>query len=91
MYIGVTADLIRRVYEHKNHEKEGSFTDHYNCEFCVYYEKYNDIKQAIDRETQLKNWNRYKKIELINSKNPDWIELVKDTEIINIEDLIDRR
>ena len=87
MYVGVTSELIRRVYEHKNHEIKGSFTDNYNCEFCVYYEKYNDINQAIDRETQLKKWNRRKKIELIDSKNPDWIELVKDTEIINIEDL----
>lgn len=87
MYIGVTADLIRRVYEHKNHIIKGSYTDNYNCEICVYYEKYNDIKQAIDRETQLKKWNRNKKIELINSKNPGWKELVNDIEIINIDDL----
>ena len=87
MYIGVTNDLIRRVYEHKNHAIKGSFSDKYNCGICIYYEKYYDINQAIERENQLKKWNRYKKIELINSKNPNWIELVNDTEIINIDEL----
>ncbi len=71
LYIGVTNDLIRRVYEHKNHEIKGSFTDKYNCENCVYYEK----------------WNRKKKEDLINIKNPNWINLVNDTEIINIDEI----
>ena len=88
LYIGVTNDLIRRVYEHKNHEIKGSFTDKYNCEKCVYYEKWNNIEDAINRETQLKKWNRKKKEYLINLKNPKWIDLVNNTEILNIEEEI---
>ena len=88
LYIGVTSDLIKRVFEHRNHEIKNSFTDKYNCESCVYYEKFNDINQAIDRETQLKKWNRQKKKDLINSKNPEWISLVDDNEIINIDGII---
>lgn len=88
LYIGVTSDLIRRVYEHKNHEIKGSFTDKYNCVFCVYYEKFSDINMAINRETELKKWNRKKKENLINQKNPDWIDLVRDNDIINIEENI---
>ncbi len=87
LYIGVTSDLIRRVYEHKNHLIPNSFSDKYHCELCVYYEKYNDINQAINRETQLKTWSRKKKDNLINSKNPDWKELVNNNEIMNIDEL----
>ena len=87
LYIGVTSDLIKRVYEHKNHLIQNSFSDKYNCEFCVYYENYNDINQAIERETQLKKWSRKKKENLINTKNPDWIDLVIDNEIINIDEI----
>ncbi len=87
IYIGVTSDLIKRVYEHKNHEIPGSFSDKYNCEICVYYEKWNDINDAINRETQLKKWSRIKKESLINSKNPGWKSLVNDNEIINIDEL----
>lgn len=87
LYIGVTDDLIRRVYEHRNHIIENSFTDKYHCEYCIYYEIFNDINQAIERETQLKKWNRLKKKNLINVKNPNWIELVNDNEIINIDEL----
>ena len=47
LYIGVTNDLIRRIYEHKNHEIEGSFTDRYNCEICIYYERFNDINKHL--------------------------------------------
>jgi putative endonuclease len=88
LYIGVTNDLIRRVYEHKNHLIENSFSDKYNLGTCIYYEKYNDINQAIDRETQLKKWSRKKKEILINSKNPGWISLVNDNEIMNIDEII---
>ena len=87
LYIGVTSDLIRRIYEHKNHIFEGSFSDKYNCGICVYYEKFNDINQAFDRETQLKKWSRNKKANLINSKNPGWMSLVNDNDIVNIDDL----
>lgn len=87
LYIGVTNDLIRRVYEHKNHLFKNSFTDKYNCAICIYYEKYNDINQAIERETQLKKWSRKKKENLIISNNPGWMSLVNDNEIVNINDL----
>ena len=87
LYIGVTNDLIRRIYEHKNHLVEGSFSDKYNCGICIYYEKFNDINQAFDRETQLKKWNRKKKEDLINLKNPKWINLVNETDILNIDEL----
>ena len=88
LYIGVTNDLIRRVFEHKNHLFENSFTDKYNCETCIYYEKFNDINQAIERETQLKKWSRKKKENLINSKNPGWVSLVNDNEIISFDDIM---
>ena len=89
LYIGVTNDLIRRVYEHKNHLSKDSFTDKYNCGTCIYYEKYNDINQAIERETQLKKWSRKKKENLITSKNPGWVSLVNDNEIINIDNTLE--
>ena len=88
LYIGVTNDLIRRVYEHRHNLSKDSFTDKYNCGTCIYYEKYNDINQAIERETQLKKWSRKKKENLINSKNPGWVSLVNDNEIINFDDII---
>jgi putative endonuclease len=69
LYIWVTSDLIKRVYEHKNKLIEG-FTSKYNIDKLVYYEIYNDIKTAIEREKQLKNWKREYKIELINKINP---------------------
>ena len=89
LYIGVTNDLIRRVYEHRHHLSKDSFTDKYNCGTCIYYEKYNDINQAIERETQLKKWSRKKKENLINSKNPGWVSLVNDYEIININNTLE--
>ena len=69
IYIGVTNDLIRRVYEHKNHLIKG-FTSHYNVEKLIYYEDYNDIELAITREKQLKSWKREKKLQLIYKHNP---------------------
>jgi putative endonuclease len=82
LYIGVTNDLHRRVWEHSNHINKGSFSARYNLEYCVYYEYYTDIGQAIERETQLKKWGRNKKEMLINSKNPDWNDLLKATQNI---------
>lgn len=77
LYIGVTNDLQRRVWEHSNHIIKGSFTARYNLEYCVYFEYYTDIGQAIERETQLKKWSRMKKEMLINNKNPEWNDLLK--------------
>ena len=75
IYIGVTNDLIRRVYEHKNHLDKGSFTSRYNVENLVYYEVTTDIDSAIEREKQIKGWNRKRKDKLIESKNQNWVDL----------------
>ena len=74
LYIGVTNDLIRRVYEHKNNLVEG-FTKRYFVHRLVYYEETGDINGAIKREKQLKKWNRKWKLELIEKKNPNWKDL----------------
>ena len=71
---GVTNDLIRRVYEHKNKMIDG-FTKKYNITKLVYYEETNDIQAAIAREKQIKGWVRSKKIALIESANPKWDDL----------------
>jgi putative endonuclease len=78
LYIGVTNDLCRRVYEHKNHMIKGSFTDQYNLEYCIYFEEFPCFNSAIKREKELKKWNRHKKNELINNKNPDWRVMVTE-------------
>ncbi len=77
LYIGVTNDLQRRVYEHKNKLLEG-FTKKYNLTKLVYYEIRNDISDAITREKQLKGWLRSKKIVLIESVNKNWIDLSEE-------------
>jgi len=76
LYIGVTNDLSRRVYEHKNHLIKSSFTNKYNLEHCIYFEEFSSFDAAIRREKELKKWNRQKKEALINSKNPEWKILV---------------
>ncbi len=75
VYIGVTNDLVKRVYEHKNHLDKGSFTSKYNVDRLVYFECTNDVESAISREKQLKGWVRKKKNWLIERMNPDWIDL----------------
>ena len=74
LYIGVTNNLVRRIFEHKNKLVEG-FTKKYNLSKLVYYEVTNDIYSALEREKQLKNWHRDWKINLINSFNPVWADL----------------
>ena len=71
VYIGVTNDLKRRVYEHKTELIDG-FTKRYHIHKLVYYEEYSDPYSAIKREKQLKGWNRERKNNLIETKNPDW-------------------
>ena len=74
LYIGVTTDLVRRVAEHRG--SSGSrFTIKYNCSKLIYYEVYNEIEDAIHRETQLKGWQRRWKIDLIEQVNPKWQDL----------------
>ena len=74
LYTGVTSDLGRRIYEHKNKLIKG-FTKKYKCTKLVYYEMTNDVFSAIAREKQIKCWRRDKKEYLINLQNPDWIDL----------------
>ncbi|PIR17582.1 MAG: endonuclease [Deltaproteobacteria bacterium CG11_big_fil_rev_8_21_14_0_20_49_13] len=76
LYIGVTSNLIKRVYEHKNNLVEG-FTDRYNVHSLVYFEEHEDIKEAITREKHLKAWKRDWKVRLIEKDNPDWEDLYK--------------
>jgi len=74
LYTGVTSDLIRRVYEHKNKLVKG-FTQKYNVDRLVYYEACANIVVAIEREKQIKAWSRKKKDDLINALNPEWDDL----------------
>ena len=74
LYIGVTSELIKRVWEHKNHLVEG-FTKKYGVENLVYYETHQTADSAISREKKLKKWNRAWKIRLIEKHNPDWHDL----------------
>lgn len=74
LYTGVTSDLIQRVYQHKNGIIKG-FTQKYKINKLVYYEVFEDIYLAITREKQLKGGSRQKKIDLINSFNPEWKDL----------------
>ena len=74
LYTGVTSDLVKRVYEHKNKLVDG-FTKTYSVDKLGYYECFDNITQAIAREKQIKGGSRKKKIELIESLNPDWEDL----------------
>ncbi len=76
LYTGVTNDLERRVYEHKSKLVPG-FTSRYNINRLAYFEETNDVEEAITREKQIKGWLRKKKIELIESINPDWEDMSK--------------
>ena len=77
IYVGVTNNLERRVFEHKEKMFEG-FTQRYNCVKLVYCEEFGDIGEAIAREKELKGWRRSKKDALIRSMNPDWCDLSLD-------------
>ena len=74
LYIGVTNDLTRRIYEHQNKLTDG-FTKKYNVTMLVHYEVTRDVQSAIAREKQLKGWRRSKKIDLIEASNPEWVDL----------------
>ncbi|MGB6727766.1 MAG: GIY-YIG nuclease family protein [Terracidiphilus sp.] len=77
LYIGVTGNLLKRVFDHKWKEHEG-FTATYNCDRLVWFESHQDVTRAITREKQLKAWRREKKIALIERMNPAWVDLSKD-------------
>ena len=79
IYTGITNDLKRRVYEHKEKKMKG-FTAKYNVDKLVYYEYFTDIEQAINREKQIKGWVRQKKNDLINEFNEKWVDLFSELE-----------
>jgi putative endonuclease len=74
LYVGVTSDLVRRIYEHRN-DLIGGFTARYRVHRLVYYEAYDDVADAIVREKRLKRWQRKLKVELIQKHNEDWHDL----------------
>jgi putative endonuclease len=74
LYIGVTGNLVGRIWQHKNDQVKG-FTRKYNVHNLVYFELHQDMNSAISREKQLKKWNRKWKLELIEKQNPQWQDL----------------
>ena len=76
LYIGMTHSIYRRALQHRRGEIEG-FAAKYGCHRLVYYQSFDDVRKAIDREKQLKRWVRRKKIALIESKNPRWADLAE--------------
>jgi len=77
LYVGVTSNLIQRVWQHKNGVLSG-FTKRYGLKQLVYYEQYYDITEAIHREKQLKKWSRALKLNLIHQNNPKWEDLYQE-------------
>ena len=77
LYLGVTSDIVKRVWQHKNGLAEG-FTRKYGIKYLVYYEIHEDAENAIKREKQLKKWRRLWKLELIEEKNSEWRDLYVD-------------
>ena len=75
LYIGLTTEFEKRIWQHRNGAFPASFTDRYNIKDLVYYERYGCIHTAIAREKQLKRWSRVKKIRLIVEQNPTWRDL----------------
>jgi putative endonuclease len=73
-YLGVTSDLLKRVWQHRN-EVIDSFSKKYGCTRLVWYEAFDDIQQARQRELQMKKWKRAWKVELIERDNPQWLDL----------------
>ena len=74
LYVGVTSNLVQRIWQHRNHLTEG-FTAKYGLVHLVYFELHEDMYEAIQREKTIKNWKRLWKIELIEEANPNWVDL----------------
>jgi putative endonuclease len=74
LYVGVTSDLVKRIWEHKKNMVEG-FTKHYNVHVLVWYKLHESMESAIMREKRLKDWKRAWKLKLIESENPAWLDL----------------
>jgi putative endonuclease len=75
VYVGMTSELLNRIYQHRTHFYKKSFSARYNIEYLVYYEHLGNITDAIAREKEIKKWRREKKDALINSMNPEWRDL----------------
>ena len=75
LYVGMSNDIVRRIYEHKNKTIPDSFTARYNCDKLVYFEEFKYVNDAIEREKKIKAGSRRKKIALIESINPQWLDL----------------
>ena len=75
IYTGITNDLVRRIYEHKHKSDPNSFTARYDIHKLVYFDFTPDVRSAIDREKQIKSWNRRRKNLLVESMNPRWEDL----------------
>jgi putative endonuclease len=92
LYVGVTGDLLRRVFEHKWRERDG-FAARYQCDRLVWFERHQDVHLAIAREKELKGWRREKKIALIEAGNPTWQDLARewyDLELADYRRALDR-
>lgn len=74
LYIGVTSNLVQRIWQHRNNQVE-SFSQRYNVHWLVYFELHQEMEQAILREKQIKKWNRRWKLRLIEKDNPEWADL----------------
>jgi putative endonuclease len=77
LYVGVTSNLLRRVYEHKEKKRDG-FTERFNVNKLVWYELHGTSQSAIPREKQIKAWRRSKKVALIDARNPKWEDLTAE-------------
>ena len=75
IYTGITNDLVRRMYEHRTKSDPYSYTAKYDIHKLVYYECTTDVRAAIEREKQIKGWNRKRKNKLVESRNPSWTDL----------------
>ena len=75
VYVGVTRDILRRMHEHRNNLDPNSFTAKYHVHKLVYFESTCDVQAAIEREKQIKGWNRARKNKLVESRNPQWVDL----------------
>ncbi|MBQ8797608.1 MAG: GIY-YIG nuclease family protein [Oscillospiraceae bacterium] len=78
LYIGVTSNLLQRIYQHQNCLDPDSFTAKYEVHKLVYFEQTTDVRAALEREKQLKGWRRSKKNALIETKNPQWKDLYQE-------------
>ena len=82
LYVGVTSNLLSRVYEHKHKVNLNSFTSKYNCVNLIYYRWYETIKAAITQEKRIKGGSRKKKEDMINSMNPEWKDLYEEIKLL---------